>query len=90
MNDTVLDSIEDALGDVQSELTRQFERASALVREAELAEELIRTGREQIELAKATLTRTRQLERSLNEQRAILATLRATLRALYPDSSRSH
>ncbi len=82
MSQAVLDSIEDALTEVHLTLTKQVDTVSALVKEAELASELIRTGREQLLLAEATLIRTRQLSRSLNEQRATLATLRATLRAL--------
>jgi hypothetical protein len=88
MANTVLDSIEHVLSQVQSELTKQVETVSALVREAELAEELIRAGREQIALSQATLARTQQLQRSVNEQRAILATLRETLRAICGPSSR--
>ena len=90
MSNAVLDSIEDALSQVQSNLTKQVETVSALVREAELADELIRSGREQLSLARVTLIRTRQLKRSINEQRAILATLRATLRALTRSSCRLH
>jgi uncharacterized protein Yka (UPF0111/DUF47 family) len=89
MINPVLDSIEDALSEVQSTLTRQVEKVSALVKEAELADELMRSGREQVERAKTTLARTRQLTRSVNEQREILATLRATLRAVCMRSSGS-
>jgi hypothetical protein len=78
----VLDSIEDALNEVQSTLTRQVETVSALVKEAELADEPLRTGPEQIALARTTLTRTRQLQQAVNEQRQILAALRATLHSI--------
>ncbi len=84
MSDTLLDSIEEALGEVESSLSSQVERVAALLREVELAAELMRTGREQVALARATVARTRELKRSVNEQRQILATLRATLRASSP------
>jgi hypothetical protein len=86
----VLDSIEEALTQVHSTLTKQVETVSALVKDAELASELIRTGCEHLLLAMATLDRTRQLKRSVGEQRAILATLQATLRGLTRSPSELH
>jgi hypothetical protein len=88
MSDAVLDSIADALSEIESTLTKQVDTVSALVREAELAEKLVSSSQEQIRLARATLARTRQLKRSVGQQRDILATLRATLREVCstPDS----